>query len=125
MSIVLDDQDYILGVWSANGPTHNILILVLRKSDARWHFHVRVREYLDDKIWEESKDVKSFHEWTMGPDVTEEIMIQSASDIIRMSSEFYEAWDVHYALVQSTDKDVFNRIIQSLPGFHTQIRTVH
>jgi len=123
--ITIGKDDYILGVWTADGPTHNILITVIRNPDTRWHFHVRVREYVDDKIFEDSQDRKTFHEWTIGGEQPESKMITSATDIIHMASEFFDAPMINHALIRSSDMEVFHRAIQTMPGFHTQVRAVH
>lgn len=125
MSIIINDKDYVLGIWSVDGPKGNGLLIIKRQPERRWELHWRLRYYVDDKLFEASEDPKFFHTWTMDADVGEEFMIDVAEGVCRLGVEFGIGKDVHCQLVQSSEPKAFADAIHKIPGMFSQERTVH
>lgn len=124
MSIVIEEDDYILGIWVADGPEGNALTLIKRKLGERWHIHTRIRNYIDDKVWD-SKDTKQFYEWTTDIDYTEDQLIDIGREVSRLAVELGIAVDIHESIVKGLGLPAFERGISILPGMHTKSEIIH
>jgi hypothetical protein len=123
--ILVEQDDYILGIWLVDGPISNVLTIIKRKSGDRWHVHSRVRHYVDDKLFEESNDLRQFYHWSVAPDTPEEELISVANEVCRIAQELKLGTNTYCAMVRSSGHDAYAAAIASLPNMHTETRWSH
>jgi hypothetical protein len=122
--ITLEKGEYVLGVWICGGPASDVLTIIKRQPGQRWQVHTRVRYYVDDLLWEESKDKKTFYTWTMLAEFTEEEMTETGREVAQLGKELGLGKTINEVLVKSTDPKVFAECLARIPDFHFKTETI-
>lgn len=123
--IVVDEGEYVLGIWVVDGPRSNCLTIIKRKPNERWSIDSRIRWIVDTKLFEESADPRECYRWSATPDATDDDMIAMGREVSLLAKQLLLGSVIHEAIVQSTDPEAFHMALSTFPGMHSQTRWTH
>ena len=115
MTIKFDKKDHVVNVWFADDINGNNLMTILRRREDRYTLDVRVRQRVDDKIYD-SKDKKDFYQATMKPGMTEEAALATCSAFWVTVSERYCMHQINQRVDGGVKK--FTKVMRKYEAFH-------
>jgi len=116
MSMSLEKDDYILGVWCLAGAKANWLCIVVKRAD-EWVIQYRFRYFRDDKAFD-SQDKKSFFVARADGEKSESEIIESVDNIVSTMMDKGFGKTLERSMIRSKDMDDFMLAIRSMKSMN-------